>query len=301
LKQNLASMGVFDQRMALYLFYRLRQHHVMGFTGFEGRYYSLFHQFSQDMGPAVNLQQLITAFACRMIIDGKITHQQIPDRPAVESERRQIIFGTAIGIPTFFVQNNTSNVLMQRILRETTGTRTSRRYPGYIRVHNREYRKALVKILRKDAADLIDHMGVRDTIDDLEQRILDPDHHAASGRLIRGILDHAGARTPFRLNAADFNQSADSYYRTTLRKQHLDEALSVLSEMCTCSEQPETIAELESVLHQAGYPKPISEFLAGVRSDVLNDRIQIGELTVLIHLMILLAGSNQQDRETKQS
>ena len=58
---------------------------------------------------------------------------------------------------------------------------------------------------------------------------------------------------------------------------------------------------IAAALHQAGYPKPITEFLAGVRSDVLNDRIQIGELTVLIHLMILLAGSNQQDRETKQS
>ena len=114
LKQNLANMGVFDQRMALYLFYRLRQHQSMGFSGFEGRYYSLFHSFLKDMGPAVSLQQLITAFACQSIIDQKITHRHIPDSPVVESERRQILFGAAIGIPTFFVEKQTPNVLMQR-------------------------------------------------------------------------------------------------------------------------------------------------------------------------------------------
>ena len=110
-------------------------------------------------------------FACQSIIDQKITHQHIPDSPVVESERRQILFGAAIGIPTFFVQKQTPNVLMQSILKQVEHTRQSRRYPGYIRIHNREYRKALVKMLRRDAAGLIVMMQMKDVLNDLENRI----------------------------------------------------------------------------------------------------------------------------------
>jgi hypothetical protein len=89
-----------------------------------------------DLVPAVSLQQLITAFACQSVIDQKITHRHIPDTPVVESERRQILFGAAIGIPTFFVQKQTPNVLMQSILKEVVHTRQSSQYPGHIRIHN---------------------------------------------------------------------------------------------------------------------------------------------------------------------
>ena len=300
LKQNLANMGVFDQRMGLYLFYRLRQHQSMGFSGFEGRYYSLFQGFQKDMGPAVNLQLLITAFACQSIIDQKITHRHVPDSPVVESERRQIIFGAAIGIPTFFVQKNTPNVLMQRILNEVAHTRQSRRYPGYIRIHNREYRKALVKILRRDAAGLIEMMGMAETIHDLENRITDPDHHAVSGRLTRDILDQAGVSTPFKLSGSEFNQAAEAFYRTTLRKQHLAEALAVVSESCKtmCQSGQKGLA---TSLQQAVHPRPIAEFLAGVHDDVLSSRIRIGELTSLIHILILLASPEMTEKESSLS
>ncbi|MFH0996488.1 MAG: hypothetical protein V1844_13485 [Pseudomonadota bacterium] len=298
LKQNLANMGVFDQRMALYLFYRLRQYQSMGFSGFEGRYYSLFHRFLKDMGPAVGLQQLITAFACQSIIDQKIIHRHIPDSPVVESERRQILFGAAIGIPTFFVQKQTPNVWMQRILKEVEHTRQSRRYPGYIRIHNREFQKALVKILRKDAAGLIEMMQMKEALDDLENRILDPEHHAASGRLTRDILDHAGAKTPFKLSGSEFNQAAETFYRTTLRKQHLEEALTVLSETCKHLDHADTHGELGKAVSQAIHQRPVAEFLAGVRDDVLNDQIRIDELTSLIQVLILLAGPEMIEKES---
>jgi hypothetical protein len=73
----------------------------MGFSGFEGRHYSMFHSIMNDMAYAINLQILITALAYKYIVNGTITHQSIPDNPSIESERRQIIFGQAIGIPTF--------------------------------------------------------------------------------------------------------------------------------------------------------------------------------------------------------
>jgi len=289
LKQNLANMGVFDQHMALYLFYRLRQYQSMGFSGFEGRYYSLFHRFLKDMGPAVDLQLLITAFACQSVIDQKINHRHIPDSPVVESERRQIFFGAAIGIPTFFVHRQTPNVLMQSILKEVEHTRPSSRYPGYIRIHNREYRKALVKILKRDAAGLIEMMRMKESLDDLEKRIMDPDHHAASGRLTHDILDHADASTPFQLSGAEFNQAAETFYRTTLRKQHLGEALAVLFETCKELDQADAQGEPGAAVLQVLYPKPAAEFLAGIHDDVLNDRIRLDDLTSLIHILILLA------------
>jgi hypothetical protein len=298
LKQNLANMGVFDQRMALYLFYRLRQYQSMGFSGFEGRYYSLFHRFLKDMGPAVNLQQLITAFACQSIIDQKITHRHIPDSPVVESERRQILFGAAIGIPTFFVQKNTPNALMQSILKEVEHTRQSRRYPGYIRIHNREYRKALVKILRRDAAGLIEMMQMKEGINDLENRVQEPDHHAAAGRLTRDILDHAGAKTPFKLSGKEFNQAAETFYRTTLRKQHLEEALSALSEDCKNLDGTGAQGELGKAVSQVIHQRPAAEFIAAVHDDVLNDRIRLGELTSLIHVLIMQARPEIREEES---
>ena len=298
LKKNLADMGIFDARMALYLFYRLRQQHVMGFSGFEGRYYSLFHSLIKDMGPAVSLQTLITAFAYKSIISQKISHRHIPDTPVIESERRQILFGAAIGIPTFFVQKQTPNAFMQRILAEVDGTRPSSRYPGYIRVHHLEYRRALLKILRREAADLIEMMHLKDVMDDLEARITDPDHHAVSGRLTRRIIDAAGVSTPFKLSGDEFNQAAERYYRNDLRKQHLAEALCVLEDACTeldaaAADDPELALALRQLLHE----KTIHAFLSEVHDDVLKDRIGIRCLEVLICILVLLA-RHDMTRET---
>src|SRR5581483_1058529 len=55
LKSDLADLGVFDVKMATYLLYRLREFAVMGFSGFEGRHYSLFCDLEEDMGQAVDL------------------------------------------------------------------------------------------------------------------------------------------------------------------------------------------------------------------------------------------------------
>ena len=104
-----------------------------------------------------------------------MTHASIPDNPTVESERRQVFFGSALGIPTFYIQKNTPNRFMLKILKKVTRTRLSRRYPGYIRVYQLEYRKALVKIIEKDGQDLMELMGLRETLRDLKARIEDPE------------------------------------------------------------------------------------------------------------------------------
>ena len=108
LKNDLANLGVFDRTMSFYLLYRLREFGRMGFSGFEGRYYSLFESIMEDMGDAAGLQALLTALAFKYVLTGTVGHEAIPDTPTVESERRQIFFGTAIGIPTFYVLKNTT-------------------------------------------------------------------------------------------------------------------------------------------------------------------------------------------------
>ncbi|MEI6125842.1 MAG: hypothetical protein WCQ99_04735, partial [Pseudomonadota bacterium] len=237
LKRDLSDLGVFDTKMPLYLLYRQRQFSSMGFSGFEGRYYSLFESIMGDMGNAASLQTLITALAFKYILNGKITHDHIPDDPTVESERRQIFFGAAIGIPTFFVRADTRNAFMLRILKKVRKTRMSRRYPGYIRLYNLEYQKALIEILKEDAADLIEMLQLSATMENLNDRILYPDRLSASGNLTRGILHEANAASPLKLSADEFNSAAEKFYRSSLRKRHMEEALAVLEADCRDADQ----------------------------------------------------------------
>jgi len=83
LKRDLSEMGTFDAKMSTYLLYRLREFAVMGFSGFEGRHYSLFENLEEDMGQAVSIQALITALAFKYIAKEGISHQHIPDDPSI--------------------------------------------------------------------------------------------------------------------------------------------------------------------------------------------------------------------------
>jgi len=90
--------------------------------------------FTKDMGRPSSLQQLITAYACQSIIDQKISHRHIPDSPVVESERRQILFGAAIGIPTFFVQNR--RPMFDAVDTERSGTHPAKQALSGIHPHS---------------------------------------------------------------------------------------------------------------------------------------------------------------------
>ncbi len=230
LKRDLAEMGVFDARMSLYLFIKLRECRAMGFSGFEGRHYSLFETLMGDMAPAVDLQNLILALSFQYLAEGRIQHDMIPDDPSSESERRQIVFGAAIGLPTFFIRNDTGNRFLRGIVERTARIRHSRRYPGYIRVRHDEYRRALIRTLRVDAAALIEMMDLRETMADLSERVEYPAERGAAGRLTAAILDRCGARSPLDVAASEFNGAAERYYRGDLRRLHIREALDLLEE-----------------------------------------------------------------------
>jgi hypothetical protein len=300
LKLDLASLGVFDERMPLYSLYRLRRHSEIGFNGFEGRYYSLFYDLRTDMAHAANLQVLISALAYKYILTGRITHRDIPDLPMVESERRQVFFGAAIGIPTFFVHQRTPNKLMTAILKQTDKTRNSHRYSGFIRTHNQQYQLALLKLLRRDARDLIEMLDAEGTLVDLENRLTRPRTYAASHRLTDEILSEAGARNPLDLSATTFNQSAEAYYRGGLKRRQLGSALDILEA---------AIGQLDNwEIWRKGYynqalmtlleGQSATEFVKRVRADIFEEVLPTTTITRLLHLMLLLFHLKNQSAQT---
>jgi len=228
LLHDLDSMGAFDARMSLYQFFKIREYDTMKFSGFEGRHYSLFEGFIDDMGAATTLQQLITALTFKYMATGQFDHRHIPDNPGVESERRQIFFGHALGLPTFFIKRTTRNRFLRHILKQAQDVRHSRRYNGYMRVYQKEYCLALIRVLEQDGADLIEQMGCAELVRDLRLRIENPQEHSVAGRLTQGILSTVGGKNPLQVPAAEFNAAAEEFYRTTLRQQHVAEALHLL-------------------------------------------------------------------------
>jgi hypothetical protein len=231
LKRDLASMGVFHESMSTYLLYKQRSFGVMGFSGFEGRFYSLFDSLEEDMRPAARLQQFLSALACKLVLSGRVGRASIPDSPEVESERRQIFFATAINLPTFFVRRDSGNALLLDLVSRASRVRGSHRYPGNLRVHVQEYRMALLDFIESEGRDLMEMFGAGDLLRDLRARIQSPEL-GAGGKLTSRILEHAGARTPLALRAQDFNMGAEDVYRGQLRRSHLAEALEYLLKDC---------------------------------------------------------------------
>jgi hypothetical protein len=288
LRRDLSDMGVFDEQMSVYLLYKQREFAKMGFSGFEGRYYSIFENFENDMGRAADLQTLITSLAYKYMALGT-SHSHIPDTPSVESERRQIFFGAAIDIPTFFVRKNSNNAFLEKILKKTNGIRPSRRYPGYLRVQIIEYRRALLRIIREDAADLIELMDLHDTLSDLELRLNEPASHSASGRLTSGILAEVNASSPLKVVAREFNLGAEQFYRTTLRQRQIEEALGFLAEECSIfdREHASLNEEMRKALLVTLRGQQAFRFIETAKEDVMQEHADIPTLKCLMNLILL--------------
>ena len=290
LKKDLTEMGVFDGRMALYQLVRLRKYHDMGYSGFEHRYFSVFEDVVRDMGKATDLQVLITALAQKYIFSKQVDHAMIPDSPTVESERRQIFFCTAIGVPTFFVKTRTPNQFLAKILKNTAKTRQSRRYPGYTRVLVREYQRALISLIQTDAPDLISALNGASLLDDLDSRINAPETHAAWGRITQGILDSSGKQKPMSMPGRQFNARAENYYGQTLRAAHVRQGFDLLGK---AFEQIDLWARYRDnsygeSLGQILGSRDILKFLKSMRQDFMDETCAPETLKKFIYLMILV-------------
>lgn len=293
LKDDLSDMGIFDRQMSLYQFFKQRSFREMGYSGFEGRFHSLFPHLVDDMAAATNLQILITALAFKYMAEGKVRHRHIPDTPFVESERRQVFFDMAIGIPTFFVKRNTRNRFLLKIIKKTDRIRTSHRYPGYLRIYKHEYCRALISILREDAADLIDMFGLHSLIEDLERKLNDPSHSAAA-QLVRNISGR-GMNASRAINASDFNRSAENYYRNGLRKNHLQQSLNLLWDDLQQIENGESSIDrdLRPLMADIMSGNSLTTYQASFETDLLSDQLGVQPLKRLINLMLL---AEERDR-----
>jgi hypothetical protein len=304
LKADLAEMGVFDTRMAFYMLYRLREHRLMGFSGFEGRHYSQFHSLLDDLGEAANLQVLVTAFAFKWIAEGHVSHEDIPDVPSVESERRQIFFGSAMGIPTCYVRRDTTNRFLKHIIERTERVRSSRRYPGYHRVPIAEYRKALCWMLMREGGDIIELLQLGASMNDLMTRLEDPRFASAGGKLQNGILDELGARSPMDVKAREFNAAAERYYRNTLRHKHLREALEVLEEDVLSMERDYDLDEetYQSLFAQVLGEPTATEFLARIQDGLMSESLPSEILLTLINLVLItIRRERERDLEKERT
>jgi len=288
LKQDLHDLGVFDKRMSLYSFIKLREYDVIGFSGFESRYYSLFPSFEEDMAKAVDFQNMLHALAFKYLAQGIVTHDSIPDNPFIESERRQIAFGAAIDLPTFFVHRDTGNLFMKRILAKVRRMRSSNRYPGYLRVRHREYRRALIEVIREDGADLVELLGMEETLKDLVLRIEDPPHHSASGRLAGKILSRRHVSSPLGLPGDEFNREIENHYRNELRKGHIREGwrffeqdIWELERINSCETR-----SLSKTLRILLGCQDISGFMESSYRDMMLENLDESLLRRLIHLLI---------------
>jgi hypothetical protein len=299
LKRDLAAQGVFHAAMPLYLLHRLRLFAGYGFCGFEGRHYSQFADILEDMGRAADLQWLVTALAYREALSGRTTHADIPDAPVIESERRQVIFGSAIGIPTFFVLKQTANRFLLRILQRTAEVRPSRRYPGYLRVRQDCFRQALLTHLRTEAADLIEALQMEETVADLALRLDEKSHRTAADRLLGGILGTAGAADPMRLTAAEFNGAAERYYRTDLRRHHLSAALDLLrADLNAMDDWPAwRSGRYNAAMLYLFKGRSADQFVVDAGPDLMADRLSPEALKTLILALVLTVETQRRQAQ----
>lgn len=299
LKNDLSTLGIFDNQMSVYLLYRAREYNSMGFSGFEGRHYSLFADLSSDLKEAADFQALLTAFAYKLIITGVISHNDIPDDPTTESERRQIFFETALNLPTFFVRKNTPNTFMRQIMPFVSGTRISKRYKGYTRFTNREYRLGLIGFLRHKGADLIEAMGMQDGLAKLEQRILEPVSLSAHGKLTSGILEKSSASSPMELSAEEFNTTAELYYRTELRQKYTDDALAYFkNDLGRLQKRKDAEASLlKNIINQYTQGQSFEVFLAEIKEKLESK--SASALQIWRTIMLLITSIEIDRRQSK--
>lgn len=299
LKAALETRDVFSGNMTFYALYRLRELAKMGFTGFEGRHYSLFGGLQQDMGPAAELQACITAYAYRLMAAGSVTHAQIPDDPETESERRQIFFAAAIGLPSFYVRRSTQNAFLRRVLGYTRRTRPSKRHTAYLKVYLDDYRSALTRMLAEDAA-LADINA--SALADLNGRVSAPEERGVSARLTRDILAGLGVASAMDVDAATFNQAAERYYRENLRRNWMEEGMATLRDDLRAvvqRAQTERDQTLLWALARLTGGWGVETFLTEAAHDVRAGRASVETLRSLIGLVLL--NVDEEERRARRA
>lgn len=287
LAAELDQLGIVDRRMSFYMPLRLRQIQDAGYSGFEARYYSLFPSYDRDMAPATDLQQLLLAAAYQMALQGAVGHEQIPDDPTSESERRQPFFFSAAGLPAFYVHKRTRNEFLRRILHHCKRTRSSWRHPDYLRVSISDYRHALLAFLAEEATGTLQDFGATLLLGDLRWRLADKSKRA-SERLTADILSASGERNAMRINAAEFNRATEKYYRNQVRHAQLAEALTHLREDIR-NMVDNGDGELRAMMRYGVRVQDPMRLLDCVGERLLQDELSAAEVQSLLNLLLVFS------------
>ncbi len=301
LKKDLTEMGIFDARMPLYQLIRLRKHGIMGYSGFEHRYFSIFENIMGDMGNGANLQLLITCLAHKYVLSGNVGHPMIPDVPDVESERRQIFYYSAINLPEFYVRTGTKNRFLVKVLTAVDKKKKSHRYPGFTRIRVKEYQKGLIHVLKTDGAPIIEAFKMGPMIQDLERRILSPERYSAWGRLASGILEKAPENArPMAHKGRSFNRQAETFYTHTLRKKHISQGFDLLNRVSRKMDLWASFREQAYGRALAGIlgSQDILDFLKSAKAGFEDENLSLKELKKLIYLIILVVSREKNRYET---
>ncbi len=294
LAAELDQLGIVDRRMSFYMPMRLRQVGTCGYSGFEARYYSLFPSYDRDMAPATDLQQLLLAAAYGMALEGAVGHEDIPDDPTSESERRQPFFFRAAGLPAFYVHKRTRNELLRRILRHSKNTRSSWRHSDYLRVSLSDYCHALLAFLEEAAAGVIEDFEANLLLGDLRWRLADK-RMRASERLVGEIVNGCGEQDAMHTKAAEFNRAAEKHYRDDLRQSQLKEALDYLRE--DVAEAPISDGEeLRRLIRCGVRVQDPARFLDSIGDRVLREELSNAELESLLNLLLVLSAVEHGSR-----
>lgn len=283
--RDLAAQGVYNSDMTLYLPYRLREVAHIGFSGFEGRYYSTFESLTDDLARGAELQLLITALAYRYMATGTNAFH-IPDDRNTESDRRQFFFATAAGIPSCYVKRQTMAPFLARILEHTRQVRPSNRHPGFLKIPVGEYQRALLQILRKDAEDVIEMHSLQATLDDLERRVTQPQEYSTAGRMRGDILAELNATHPLEVSGAEFNQATERYYRERLLAHHLHDALEFLQQDAMDMDSGRCNSELNEDLGHILKGRNALAYVRASGSGLISGNLDLADITRLIQLQL---------------
>jgi len=287
LVSELDQLGIVDRRLSFYMPLRLREFERMGFSGFEGRYYSLFPTFGRDMALATNLQQLLLMVAHQLAVEGAVRAEDIPDDPTSESERRQPFFFAAAGLPAFYVHKKSRNELLKRVLLHCRSTRSSWRHPDYLRVPIADYREALLAWLTDDAQESIDQAQAELIVVELRFRLADR-RLQAHQRIVDGVLAESGDCDPMKLHAREFNRLAEQHYRETLRRQNLREARELLREDARSLSQGDC-PELSAMVRYGVRVQDPVRFLDSIGERLADDNLTAQEVTTVLNLLLLFS------------
>jgi hypothetical protein len=278
---TLEELGVYDRGMSFYDLYKLRRTAQIGFSGFEARFYSMFPRFFDDLAPAVDLQRLVTSAAWLAIAQGRVTHADTPDDPDSQSERRQMLFHAAIGLPFFYVHRASRNRFLLSIVETMQGIRVSKRFPSCYKVRIADYGVALCAWMRNESAATVEMLGAGSLLQDAAARVRGD--FRADDRILAGI---DGARESRGRDPASVNTSIETHLRTRLRERQASEAFGdATSALHRLDRDPHVGAVVKQVL--AG--ETVSGILARAKATVTRSAAEAKGLPRFIALLVLHA------------